>query len=73
MNWHDNGYYEFREFCVDIDRKRQGIGTKLLKAVESGLISEGIKDVLLYTHKDGEAKQFYQRNGYFWVSSHTNE
>jgi GNAT superfamily N-acetyltransferase len=50
---------------VAIDRKGQGIGTALIKAVEEKAKSLGAHKIWLETGTTWKSKNFYEKNGYF--------
>ena len=73
INNEEESTYEFEspkrgritELIVSHESRSKGVGTKLLKAMEEYLSSEGCKDILLGVFAyNKKAKDFYEKNGY---------
>ena len=73
INNEEESTYEFdspkrgriTELIVSHESRSKGVGTKLLKAMEDYLSSEGCKDILLGVFAyNKKAKNFYEKNGY---------
>jgi ribosomal protein S18 acetylase RimI-like enzyme len=73
INNEEESTYEFEspkrgritELIVSHESRSKGVGTKLLKAMEDYLSSEGCKDILLGVFAyNKKAKDFYERHGY---------
>ena len=60
----DGELYYLREMCVDKDLQKSGIGARLIKFLEEGLISHGVIGAYLATAKGFPAANFYQKNEY---------
>ena len=56
--------FYLKEMCVCADRQRQGIGARLLAALEEQLQKGGVRQIYLLTHRDGPAEAFYAANGF---------
>ncbi|MEM7579582.1 MAG: GNAT family N-acetyltransferase [Mastigocoleus sp.] len=56
--------FEIKEFFVDVKYQRQGIGTKLLNQLESGLKKNDYEFSILLTCKESHAESFYFKRGY---------
>lgn len=63
--WFDGAHFYLKEICVDTDRQRAGIGTRLLQHLECALTMMGVSRVYLLTMRDGPAARFYAKNGYY--------
>lgn len=62
--WWEGDEFFVNEMCVQIKEQRSGIGTKLLKYLESSLLSEGIENITLLTNRGIPAEEFYEKNGF---------
>jgi aminoglycoside 6'-N-acetyltransferase I len=56
--------YEIKEIFVRNDRQNQGLGTKMMQAVEADLKGKDIPAIRLYTMKTIPAFDFYLKNGF---------
>ncbi len=52
------------DIWVDEDDRRKGIGTDLLKYIESTIKKDGLKHIYLWTYGPIN-KKFYEKNGYY--------
>lgn len=55
--------FQIREFCVDNNRRGQGLGTAIYQELERRLQQRGICEIVLYTLHHPAAEGFYQRLG----------
>jgi len=62
--WYDGKHYYLREICVAPDRRREGIGTRLMEALHRDLGTMGVTHVYLLTARDTPAEEFYRQCGY---------
>lgn len=63
--WPDRTTFHLKEVCVRADLQGQGIGTRLLKYLESELATRmGVATLYLATMRDSPAESFYRKNGY---------
>ncbi len=60
----DSGVAQIEPLMVAVERKGQGIGSKLLVAAEEKAKSLGIHKVWLETGSDWKARSFYEKHGY---------
>lgn len=58
---------------VDVDIRKQGIGTELQKIREEIGIQLGAKSSCLWTKKDSWVYDWYQRRGYVYLSEYEGE
>ncbi len=56
--------FQIREFCVDNNRRGQGLGTKIYQELEQRLKERGIAEIVLYTLRHRATEGFYQRIGF---------
>lgn len=64
----------FRTFLIDEIHRNKGIGTQVLKKIESWCLEKEKKSIVVNAHK--EAFGFYEKNGFktnFWKGDSTNE
>ena len=61
----NNRRFFLREICVQTEKQRQGIGTKLLHQLVDVLSTMNISLVYLLTMKNRELKNFYTKNGFY--------
>jgi aminoglycoside 6'-N-acetyltransferase I len=59
-----NENFYLKEMCVDSTKQRSGIGTKLMDALYSNLVSKGVSMVYLLTIRDSPAAAFYEKCGF---------
>ncbi|MCY6957736.1 GNAT family N-acetyltransferase [Clostridium brassicae] len=62
--WYEGTQYYIKDFFVDTNIQKQGIGSKLLKHLEEELKTLGVKFIHFWTLKGGETEKFYKNNGY---------
>lgn len=62
--WWKADEFFINEMCVNINEQRSGVGTKLIKYLESRLISEGVENITLLTNRGIPAEEFYKKNGF---------
>ena len=70
VRWWEGDEFFIKEFFVDKKYQGKGIGTKIIKHLETKLDNEDIKTFILLTQKHTPAAEFYEKNQ-FKVSSHT--
>ncbi|MEG0376917.1 MAG: GNAT family N-acetyltransferase [Eubacterium sp.] len=56
--------FMIREFCVDAEKKGQGIGTKLLNAMTDYLKKKDVEEMILLTLRTDETEGYYKHLGY---------
>lgn len=66
--WDKTNHFYLKEMCVASEQQRSGIGAALVEALEHSLKSAGVHKIYLYTARDSNAQNFYQKQG-FYVSS----
>lgn len=58
-------YAYIDDFCVSMQYRNQGIGTRLLKCAETYVKEKGISDICLHVEmKNTSAQRLYEKNGY---------
>lgn len=63
--------YDLYWICVDRERKKKGIGSSLIRTMESDLMKRGARHAYIDTSSTppyDEARSFYERHGYRVVS-----
>lgn len=63
-DYFQTAHYYIKEIFIDISCQKQGVGRKMLEAVEQDLMGKGIHHVTLYTSTDIPAYDFYVKQGY---------
>lgn len=58
------GHGFIREFYIDRDSRKKGLGSLLLKHIENTLLKLGIENIYLTSNSSDYVKKFYIRNGY---------
>ncbi len=56
--------FYLREMCTQTDIQNQGVGSKILEALEESLSSKGVQRIYLTTQRAIPASDFYQNNGF---------
>lgn len=56
--------FYLREMCTQTNLQNQGVGSKVLGALEEELRSEGVQRIYLTTERATPASGFYQKNGF---------
>ena len=56
--------FYLREMCIGINQQSKGIGSKLLKHLESSLYEKKVTDIYLITEHKYPAAGFYQNRGF---------
>ncbi|MGL4337675.1 MAG: GNAT family N-acetyltransferase [Turicibacter sp.] len=56
--------FHVKEFCVDLNRRGEGIGPKLINEFIVKLQSKGIHEVILMTSRTEATEGFYQKLGF---------
>lgn len=56
--------FYLREMCTQTNLQNQGIGKKVLEALEKELLSEQVQRIYLTTERSIPAVNFYQKNGF---------
>lgn len=62
--WYEGLHYNIKEFFIDINNQKSGIGSKMLQHLESYLKKRNVNTIHLFTAKDYKTEGFYLRNGY---------
>lgn len=61
--FYDGVMFNIKEFCVKIDMRNQGIGSRIFAEFESRLRSKGIGEIVLFTSRTDGTAGFYQKRG----------
>ena len=56
--------YYIDEFFIDIDRHRQGIGSKLMNSIKELIKQKGLKAIMLNTERGYPSRFFYESLGF---------
>lgn len=62
--WYDGFHYNIKEFFIDSNTQKNGIGSKLLKCLENHLKETSVNFIHLFTAKSDKTEGFYKRNEY---------
>jgi ribosomal protein S18 acetylase RimI-like enzyme len=63
---HDRGlHFYLSEMCVLSGLQGQGVGKKLIEALEADLRAQGVRKLYLLTARDGAAEAFYHACGFY--------
>lgn len=62
--FYNGAQFHIREFCVDNERRRQGLGSTIYWELEQRLQKRGICEIVLYTLSHPAAEGFYQHMGF---------
>ncbi|PZD97255.1 GNAT family N-acetyltransferase [Paenibacillus sambharensis] len=62
--WWSGDEFFINEMCVSKNKQGIGLGSELLKYLESDLVRTGIKRITLLTDKGIPAEYFYKKNGF---------
>ncbi|MNJ43989.1 Acetyltransferase (GNAT) family protein [compost metagenome] len=54
--------------CVDRSLQQSGIGSAMLRYLESTLVRKGIENMVLLTNRGIPAEDFYRKNGFGEIS-----
>lgn len=60
----DGMHFNIKEFCVRLNLRGKGVGSKLLKEFENRLMKRGINEMYLFTSKTDQTEIFYQNRGF---------
>ena len=71
-NYFQGTLYEVMELAVDPSIQRGGVGTKVMRLLESRLKGIGIDAISLNTSRHLPAYSFYKKNGYIEVENNIN-
>ena len=71
-NYFQGTLYEIMELAVDPSIQRSGMGSKVMRLLESRLISLGVEAISLNTSRHLPAYAFYQKNGYMEVANNVS-
>ncbi|MEZ4728221.1 MAG: GNAT family N-acetyltransferase [Caldilineaceae bacterium] len=63
--WHQGPVYYLKEMCVQTASQRTGVGTALLHALESALLTRQIARIYLLTARGELAEAFYRNQGFY--------
>lgn len=58
--------FQIKEFCVDINKRKGGLGTEILKEFEKRVKQRGADGIILYTSRDDSTEGFYRRRGLYY-------
>ncbi|MBU5483731.1 GNAT family N-acetyltransferase [Clostridium sp. MSJ-11] len=62
--WYDGFHYNIKEFFIDTNTQKNGIGSKMLRCLEKHLKETGVNVIHLFTSKSDKTEGFYRRNAY---------
>ena len=62
--YYDAMIFQIKEFCVSLQVKGTGIGSKLLDEFTTRLKSKGIERVMLFTSRTDVTEGFYKKHGF---------
>lgn len=65
---YEGQYFYLKEMCVQPNKQRSGIGTKIVDALYRGLDDKDISMIYLLTMRDSSAADFYQKCGFSYSS-----
>ncbi len=63
VRWWEGDEFFIKEFFVDMDYQRQGVGSDVLNFVKNDLSNLNVKNVVLLTEKDTPTFNFYKKMG----------
>lgn len=61
VSWNNDEIY-VDDLIVDPQKQRSGIGKQLVDALKNYSKENGLAGIVLYTHEQAPAKQFYEKN-----------
>lgn len=62
--WYEGLHFNIKEFFIDINNQKSGIGSKMLRNLERHLKESNVNSIHLFTAKGYKTEGFYIRNGY---------
>lgn len=65
--WYEGYHYNLKEIFIDTEIQGQGIGSKLLKALEDKLLGQDVTSIELFTLKNQKTIGFYNKNQFIRV------
>lgn len=63
--WLQDRHFNLIEMCVNTELQSKGVGTRLINSLESYCKERKIKRITLLTARDGQAENFYKKNGFY--------
>ncbi|WP_110930150.1 GNAT family N-acetyltransferase [Paenibacillus bouchesdurhonensis] len=66
--WWSGDEFWINEMCVDRSLQQSGIGSAMLRYLESTLACKGIENMVLLTNRGIPAEDFYRKNGFGEIS-----
>jgi len=63
--WHQGSHFYLKEICIHSDFQRQGVGTRLMKALITQLKENDVQKIYLLTSRGDLSESFYTKLGFY--------